>query len=87
MLLYFSTHTCFQICMFVFTRNMSFFFKDKNKRNSTLGLNFIQSSGDRGHNCNVWSGPCGWFGGADWVKALGDVVPLCFVYRVPARAR
>ena len=35
----------------------------------------------------VWSEPCGWFGGLNSGKALGDVVTLCFVYRVPAQAR
>lgn len=47
------------------------------KRSSTLWLNFIQSSDDRGHDCVEWSELCGWFEGANLGKALGDITLFC----------
>lgn len=32
-----------------------------------------------GHGCIVWSRLCVWFGGVNWVKALGGGILLCFV--------
>lgn len=80
--------------MFVFTWKICFFSFVRKKKKRERGaphfdlISYKAPMGARGRNRVECGRNCVvGLGGVDSVKALGDVVTLCFVYRVPAQAR